>query len=399
MTPGAGAQTAELTPMKFLDINTFFSGRAGGIRTYYNAKISFFGQQSDHSYLLVYPGPRHAITVRSPAVTLVEAYGPEISRDRGAYRFLLDYFRVYLVIRSEKTDVVEVGDPWFTGLFCLTIKKLGLYRGLLACFCHSDPVATHVLPWSRQGSAQALKRALVLRPFAALFYRAQRAYDLTVVASQELEESLRAQSIKVVRMPLGVPALFLEGREPVRPRPSGGRREVRLLYSGRLNQEKGIRLIQAVLPRLLALEHISVTVMGRGGAADHFARLQHPRFRYLGFIGDAAEVRSICDDHDVLLAPGPHESFGLSVIEAMARGMVVVGPDQGATGERLRQAGSPFIFQAGSADDFFRVILMAIDCDQQAESTRSRGIAVSHGTLEQAMGRLVGLYAKLSRDR
>jgi alpha-1,6-mannosyltransferase len=168
---------------------------------------------------------------------------------------------------------------------------------------------------------------------------------------------------------------------------------VRLLYAGRLNQEKGIKLVQAVLPRLLERDDVSVTVIGRGGAADDFARLKHPRFRYLGFVEDAMEVRTIYDDHDILLAPGPFESFGMGVLEAMARGMVVVGPDQGATAEILRQAESPFIFRAGDAEDFLRAILAAIDCDRSAESLRSRDTAMRYGSMEQAMGHLVEFYA------
>jgi alpha-1,6-mannosyltransferase len=323
----------------------------------------------------------------------VEAYGPRVSKDRGGYRFMLDYVRVFSVMRKTKPAVVEVGDPWLTGLFCLAVRRLGLYQGLLASFYHSDPILTHLLPWAHQGHMQSLKKAAVLNPLAALFYRVQRGYDLTVVSSRVMEERLRARSIRVARVSLGVPAVFLDGPAPVRPREGAGEGGVRLLYAGRLNQEKGIGLVQEVLPRLLGLERVNVTVIGRGGAADAFARLQHPRFRYLGFIEDAAQVKNIYDSHDILLAPGPFESFGLSVLEAMARGMVVVGPDQGGTAELLRQARSPFIFSTGNPEEFFRAILAAIDCDQRVESARSRDVAVRYGTLEQAMGRLVDLYA------
>jgi alpha-1,6-mannosyltransferase len=379
--------------MILLDINTFFAEKAGGIRTFYRAKISFFERQLAHRYYLVYPGGRRAIVSRSPGVTLAEFYGPQVSKFPGGYRWMLDYAGVLALIRKEKPDVIEVGDPWLTGLFCLAIKKLGLYRGLLACFYHSDPILTHLLPWARRGHATVWKRNLILRPLAALFYRLQRSYDLTVVSSRTMQDHLRNHSVEAALAPLGVTDVFLEGAPPARPQKAMAARGGRLLYAGRLNQEKGIKLIQEVLPRLLEQDEISVTVIGRGGAAEDFARLEHPRFRYLGFIEDAAEVRSIYDDHDILLAPGPFESFGMGVLEAMARGMVVVGPDQGATAEILRQAESPFIFRAEDTEDFLRAIMKAIDCDQCAESSRSRDTAMRYGSMEQAMGRLVDLYA------
>jgi alpha-1,6-mannosyltransferase len=379
--------------MIFLDINTFFAQKAGGIRTFYHAKISFFERQSTHRYYLVYPGPRRAIVSRSPSVTLAEFYGPEVSKVSGGYRWMLDYAGVLALIRKAKPDVIEVGDPWLTGLFCLAITKLGLYRGLLSCFYHSDPILTHVLPWASRGHAQTWKKNWVLRPLAALFYGVQRSYGLTVVSSRTMQDHLRDQSVDAALAPLGISELFLEGSPPARLRQSESPRAVRLLYAGRLNQEKGIKLVQAALPRLLERDDVSVTVIGRGGAADDFARLKHPRFRYLGFVEDALEVRKLYDNHDILLAPGPFESFGMGVLEAMARGMVVVGPDQGATAEILRQAESPFIFRAQDADDFLRAILVAIDCDQSVEASRSKDIAMRYGSMGQAMGRLANLYA------
>ena len=207
-------------------------------------------------------------------MTLAEFYGPQVSKVSGGYRWMLDYAGVLALIRKARPDVIEVGDPWLTGLFCLAVKKFGLYRGLLACFYHSDPILTHVLPWARRGHAQTWKRNLILRPLAALFYRLQRAYDLTVVSSRTMQDHLRHHSVDAALAPLGVSDVFLEGSPPARPQKGKVPRAVRLLYAGRLNQEKGIKLVQDVLPRLLEQDEVSVTVIGRGGAAEDFARHQ-----------------------------------------------------------------------------------------------------------------------------
>lgn len=46
-----------MTAMIFMDINTFHGPKAGGIRTYHNAKVAFFARQTRDLYCLVYPGP------------------------------------------------------------------------------------------------------------------------------------------------------------------------------------------------------------------------------------------------------------------------------------------------------------------------------------------------------
>jgi alpha-1,6-mannosyltransferase len=386
--------------MIFLDVTTYFASKAGGIRTYHLAKIAYFARQALHRYVLVYPGARHSVRAEGAAVTLVEAYGPELSKERGGYRFLLDYLRVFRAIRRFAPDVVEVGDPLFTGPFGLVLKKLGLYRGVLVSFFHSDPILTHLAPWAERGIMCALKRQLVLRPVAGLLYRVQRAYDLTVVSSRMMEQRLRARGVAPALVPLGVAENFLEPVPSHRADKASQRPHARLLYVGRLNLEKGIALLREIVPRLLAQEDISLTVVGRGGAAEFFAGLRHPRFSFLGFITDPSRMRDIYDEHDILLAPGAYDSFGLAVLEAMSRGLVVVGPDRGGTAELLRSANSPFLFAAGDPDDFFRVAVQAAGSDRTAEAARSRAVAERHGSLEAAIGRLVEVYAaRLGRTR
>lgn len=389
----ANKQDTEKTPdsLAFLDINTFYSQRAGGIRAFYDAKIAHFRRSIGKKYILVHPGPRFGLKAIGQNVSLAKIYGPVVSRDPSGYRFMLNYASVYRVIRESRPDVIEVGEPWLSGLFCLGIKKLGLYRGLLACYFHSDPILTHLVPWSNRGPLEKLRRALFLRPLGALFYRVQRGYDLTVVSSRVMERRLCSNGVATSRISLGVPGTYLDAPLPAR-RAIPRRDDVRLLFVGRLNLEKGIELIRDIVPRLLMHDHVRITVIGRGGAQDFFAGIKHPRFYYKGFVEDPLEVRDIYDEHDILLAPGPFESFGLAVVEAMARGLVVVGPDAGGTGELLDSAASPFIFRANDHDDFLRVIQQAISCDWIRESDRCRKFAVEQGSLDAAIERLIELY-------
>lgn len=386
---------SEAGALVFLDINTFFSRRAGGIRAFYEAKIAFFRRQSQDHYVLAFPGPAFSLKQHGPRVTFAEAYGPIVSKDPSGYRFMVDYAAIFRVIRRCCPDVIEVGDPWLTGLFCLAIRSLGLYRGTLSCFLHSDPILTHLDPWSRRRPLTMLRRLLVLRPLAGLFYRVQRAYDLTVVSSTVMQRRLGARGVPAVLAPLGVPGIYLN-TPTVCPRRSPSGDQIRLLYVGRLNQEKGIALVRALTSDLLDRSDVFLTVVGRGGAQPFFESIKHPRFQYLGFIEDPVELCRIYDEHDILLAPGPHESFGLVVVEAMARGLVVVGPDSGGVGELLARAALPFIFKAGDYGDFRQKVLQAIACDKTFEGGRSREAALQYGGLENAVGRLVELYKTIS---
>lgn len=380
--------------MVFLDINTFFSPKAGGIRTYHQAKIAWFQSRPEHAYHLVFPGPERRVREEGP-VTFVEAWGPALTADPSGYRLLVDAPAVLRRLRRAKPDVLEAGDPWLTGLFCLFLKRAGIYKGLLVSFYHSDPVPSYLEPWASRGSLRFLKRAVV-RLLAPIFYRLQRGYELTAVSSRAMESALRARGVeRVAYLPFGVPALFLEPAPPRPPPAAGG--GIRLLYAGRLDREKGVDLLLEILPRLLESGSVSVTVAGRGSYADRFAAFSHPRYSYLGFLEGASQVRDLYDTHHALLAPGPFETFGLGVLEAMARGLPVVGPDRGGTGELLQEAGSPFLFRAEDAGRFLEAARAAIACAEsparyEAESRRSRALADRYGTWDQAISRMMERY-------
>ena len=77
----------------------------------------------------------------------------------------------------------------------------------------------------------------------------------------------------------------------------------------------------------------------------------------------------------------------------MARGLVVVGPDAGGTGELLREAESPFRFEAGDAEGFRNAVLKALECDWRTERERSRSLALRYGGWDEAIGRMVKRYS------
>lgn len=383
--------------MVFLDVNTFFAPKAGGIRTYHLAKIAWFRAHPENVYHLAYPAAARAEKSDGP-VRLHEAWGPALTSDPAGYRLLLDLPAFLRLLRSARPAVLEAGDPWLTGLACLVLRRLGIFRGLLVSFYHSDPIPSYLEPWAARGGWRPLKRALV-GLIAPIFYRLQRGYDLTAVSSRVMEASLRARGVaRVAHLPFGVPALFLEPL--VRSAPSGRPADsgpVRMLYCGRLDREKGVGLLLTILPDLLTDSNVEVTVVGRGSYAPRFESFAHARYRYLGYLDGAAKVREAYDAHHVFLAPGSFETFGLGVLEAMARGLAVVGPDRGGSGELLAEAGSAFLFRAEEAGDFLRAARAAATMDREKlaeEGIKARALAERYGTWDQAVASMVETYAR-----
>jgi alpha-1,6-mannosyltransferase len=382
----------------FADINTFFAEKAGGIRTYHNAKLEWFARQRAHRYVLVCPGPGHRVHEVAPNVSIVEVYGIRTGGAEGGYRLMLDYPRVFSLLRDIRPDVVEAGDPWLTGLFCLgVLRPFSADDPIVSAFYHSDPVRTWIAPWGNADGRLRPARRLAASLVSRLFFALQRRYEVTMVSSAGMEAQLRGCGVgSVACVPFGTDRRFADAARRRTPSPDGARR---LLYAGRLGREKAADLLLDALPRLLERPEVRVTVMGRGEFEDRFAAFEHPHYRFRGFVADRDQVAAEFAAHDVLLAPGPHETFGLAVLEALAAGLAVVGPDAGGTAERLRTLADPFLFAAGDVDGFVRAALRAVDADPGAAAREAVRAAEGFQSWDSSVRRMVDVYEALAAAR
>ena len=379
--------------LTFCDVSTFYSPTSGGVRTYYRAKLEWFARQDQHQYVLIHPGPRLQVERIAPNVQVMQVFGVPAYRRTG-YRLLVDYRQLQRLMREIKPDVLETGDPWFSGPMGLVLRKRREGRGLVTSFFHTDPLTSYLVPWiSKRTMASRMLMRNVYPRANAIFYRVQRLYDATLVSSRLMQQRLTESGIaRVVRVPFGVDPVFVDAGRRRYP-PEGKMR--RLLYAGRLHPEKGMDLLLEALPTLLNEPNVHVTVVGTGPYGKEIEQITHPRFRYQGFVDGRAQLAEIYRTHDVLLAPGPHETFGLGVLEGLATGLIVIGPDAGGTGELLRELPQPLLFKAGDTGSFLRTVQLALERDPAVESQAGIDIASQYGTWDEAIERQVRTYETL----
>jgi len=347
-------------PLTFCDLATFYCPTGGGIRTYYDAKIDWFRRQTTHRYVLIVPGERSAARQMTASVTVIEARGNCVNHASDSYRLFRDFACIRSAIREHRPDVLETGDPWVSGPFALWLRRRDRMPSIVSSFFHADPVRTYIEPAFARCTPQWMAGTLSSMAGRAL-YQLQGSYDLTMVSSACSADQLASAGVKnMYRVPFGVDAIFFQTGECHR---SSERPPRRLLYAGRLDRDKQIDLLITILPRLLEDPDVFVTVAGTGALRSTFDHWTHPRFRYVGYVRDRETLARLYGRHDIFLAPGAYETFGLAALEAAAAGLVIVGPDQGGTGALLREMHSPFAFQAGDAGGFLAATRLALDTD------------------------------------
>ena len=152
-----------------------------------------------------------------------------------------------------------------------------------------------------------------------------------------------------------------------------------ILYISRIEHpgKNHVRLIEAYgkLPRALAEAHPLVIAGADWKDADvvHAAAAASPHAEFIRFTGFVEDVETVWADAGFYVFPSLFEGFGLSLIEAMARGIPCASSNNGSLGEI---AGDVAItFDPGNVDDIAAALERLLAEPQQERADRvARGL-------------------------
>ncbi|HEX8934026.1 MAG TPA: glycosyltransferase, partial [Pseudonocardiaceae bacterium] len=159
--------------------------------------------------------------------------------------------------------------------------------------------------------------------------RMAASYDTVVCTTAFAREEFdRIGSPNVVQVPLGVDlTTFAPSHRDtaLRAELSQGA-EALLVHCGRLSPEKHVeRSVDTVAELHESGARVRLVIAGDGPRrAALQRRARGLPVTFLGFVQGRSEVARLLATSDVSLAPGPHETFGLAALEALASGTPVV---------------------------------------------------------------------------
>jgi alpha-1,6-mannosyltransferase len=379
-----------------LDTTEWFAPTSGGIRTYLLQK---------ERYVAVRPWLRHALVVPWSADGIVEREGARWYEFRGPrvprnapYRFLTSVSRMRRVLQHEQPDVIEIGSPAISPW--VVFRALGRSDVPVVNFFHSH------FPELLAGSARPVPRHRVLLRDAAWWYarRMDRRIAATIAASRFVADDLEVAGIRnVVRIPLGVD---LEHFTPARRAHADATRASwnlpadgpLITFAGRFAHEKELDVLMDAWPEIHRRTGASLVMAGDG---PERAALQHRnrgvRVFWLPFIADSARLADLQAASSVYMATSPHETFGLSPLEAMACGTPVLAADGGAVREHVSFSGAGRLFRPGDAADLARQAVTLLSEDLAAHGARARAFAEREHSWESVFDRIFALYEQVQR--
>jgi alpha-1,6-mannosyltransferase len=343
--------------MRIVRLANFVTTHAGGLRTALR-NLGEGYQRSGHEAVLIVPGRQRSdrMTAQGRVITLPSAPLPRT----GGYRVMAGRGELTRLLDSLEPDRLEVSDR-------ATLRWTGgwaRHRGVRSMMVSHESLAGLLGLWGMP-KRDALADKLNLRT--------AENFDTIVCTTAFAAAEFRRLGVpNLVEVPLGVDLDEFHPRkadEAVRARYARAG-ELLIVFCSRLSAVKRPELAVDALAVLRNDKVPAVLAVAGDGTRRTALAYRSARLpvRFTGHIAERSDVAALLAVADVVLAPGPVETFGLAALEALACGTPVVVNAASALPEVVGEAG---IAVAGTPEGFAGGVRKLME---KPESQR-RGIA------------------------
>ena len=317
------------------DLTQSWSAVGGGVGTYLRHKRRHILAETPHRHLLIVPGAEDSVVEDGRTITATIA-SPKVPGSPN-YRLMLRNGAVRRVLERFQPDLIECQDaynlPW------AAIAHARSYPGtaLVAAYCTDFPLVYVERPFRRfVGAALAGAASRLCYRYCGNLYR--RFDALYAMSENGGAAKLRELGLDPEIVPLGVELgeFTPERRDPsIRTALGAGPEMPLLVYAGRIDREKRANVVVDAFRRLPKSLGARLVLAGDGPLRAEILAMGDPRIHALGYVGDRDLLARLLASADLYVSGMADETFGISIIEAQASGLPVVGVAAGAMIDRV----------------------------------------------------------------
>jgi alpha-1,6-mannosyltransferase len=323
--------------MMICDLTQSWSATAGGgVGTYLREKQRYFVEKSPAQLLRIVPGEQDKIE-RIGDHIFAEVAAPKVPGSPH-YRFIVNTKKVHALLQEFRPDIIESHCPWVLPWVAINHRRKFPDTALVAAY-HTDFPNVHVHRVLRPVAGEAIAE----RGRRIAYGHMERLYnefDWLYVLNREMQDDFAAHGLKHSSvMSFGVDtALFSPDRRDDGLRAQLGLKNngPLLIYAGRIDVEKRADLVADAFRQLPKELGASLIMVGDGKLRSKLmAEFSDKDAAFPGFIRDRAELARLLSSSDIYVSGMADETFGISIIEAQASGLPVVGVASGAMPDRI----------------------------------------------------------------
>ena len=332
----------------FCDLTQSWSSVGGGVGTYLRHKRQHILSTTPHRHLLIVPGTRDEVVEEERAITVTIA-SPKVPGSPH-YRLMLRNRAVRAALERFQPDLIECQDAYNLPWAAIGHARRHPGTALVAAYMTDFPTVYVERPFRKVlGPAIAGAAARLCYWYCGQLYRRfDGMFALSENGGMTKLKALGIDRIEVV--PLGVElGEFSPARRDPKLRQKLGIADGRplLIYAGRIDGEKRAQLLVDAF-RLLPEElGAHLVLIGDGPLRQGIIELGDPRIHAPGYVRDRSELARWLASADIYVSGMADETFGVSIVEAQASGLPVVGVAAGAMVDRVTSQ----LGRLGAVDD------------------------------------------------
>ena len=336
MSNTASPDPLDARPLLLCDVTQSWSEVGGGVGTYLRHKRQHILDNTPHRHLLIVPGARDEVieTERSIMATVASPKVPGSPN----YRLLLRSGQVRRLLERFRPDLIECQDAYNLPWTAIGHAKRHPGTAIVAAYMTDFPTVYVERPFGKYvGKAIANAATRLCYWYCGKLYAK---FDLTYALSEHggaaKLRSLGIDPVEVVPLGVELGEFSPDRRDPALRRELGVADEAPLLiYAGRLDGEKRAQTVVDAFRLLPDSLGAHLVLLGDGPLREAFLAARLARFHAPGFVTGRAELARWLASADLYVSGMADETFGISIIEAQASGLPVVGVAAGAMIDRI----------------------------------------------------------------
>jgi alpha-1,6-mannosyltransferase len=366
-------------PKLFCDLTQSWSDVGGGMRTYLLHKRRHILESTPHRHLMIIPGDRDEVTEEERAIT-VTIKSPRVPGNPH-YRLLLRNGAVRKALERFRPDLIECQDAYNLPWVALAHRRRFPETALVAAYMTDFPTVYVERPFSKFLGRPIgnLCSRICYWYCGALYRRFDTIFALSENGGAAKLRTLGIERVDVVTLGVEVGEFGRERRDPrLRAKLGLADDQPLLIYVGRLDGEKKPDMVVDAFRRLPASLDAKLALIGEGPLKDDIAALGDDRIIMPGYVKDRAELARWLASADIYVSGMADETFGVSIVEAQASGLPVIGVAAGAMIDRVTDAVGR-LGPVGDAETMARNILDVWNGDRSAMADEARAHALQFG--------------------
>jgi alpha-1,6-mannosyltransferase len=320
------------------------------------------------------------------------------------YRLMLRNGAVRKALERFRPDLIECQDAYNLPWAAIAHRRRYPETALIAAYMTDFPTVYVERPLSRfitRPVASALGR-ICYGYCGSLYRRFDSVFALSENGGAAKLRSVGVDPVEIV--PLGVElGEFGPGRRDAQLRAKLGLSDHQplLMYVGRLDGEKKPDVVVDAFRRLPRELGTRLALLGEGPLKVELGALGDDRIIMPGYVRNRAELARWLASADIYVSAMADETFGISIIEAQASGLPVVGVAAGAMLDRVTDHMGR-LGPVGDAETMAANILSVIHGDRDAMTAAARAHALQFSwdsSMEALFGRVYPAAFERRRER